>query len=114
MGLRAANGLQNTTNAPQIAAKVLEQARFYAENGRSMGDQGAVRSPSEAAEAAVTHPQIHRLIVHYRNVIAGHLHAGSQARQKVSILCRARALPNHRAIHRRQYRPKTMPGEQVQ
>jgi alanyl-tRNA synthetase len=98
---------------PQQAAIVLEETPFYAEAGGQVGDQGVIGGETGTFRVVDTQRPVPGLIVHYGQMIEGHLKVGAQVHADVDSARRLAVMRNHSATHLLHRALKNVLGEQV-
>lgn len=86
-------------SAPQQALVILDKTPFYAESGGQIGDRGDLSSPMGNFQVEDTGRPIKGLIVHYGQLIEGHLHVGDSVQASVIEQRREDTIRNHSATH---------------
>jgi len=100
-------------SAPDMAALVLTETPFYAEMGGQVGDRGVIGGPTGSFEVRDTQRPVPGLIVHYGQMIEGHLRVGSAVRAEVDLARRRAIMRNHSATHLLHRALKDILGDQV-
>ncbi len=100
-------------SAPDSAALVLTETPFYAEMGGQVGDRGVIGGPTGSFEVRDTQRPVPGLIVHYGQMIEGHLRVGSEVRAEVDLARRRAIMRNHSATHLLHRALKDILGDQV-
>ena len=100
-------------SAPQAAALVLAETPFYAEAGGQIGDQGTINATTGTFRVADTQRPVPGLIVHYGQMIEGHLRVGTEIRAEVDSARRQMIMRNHSATHLLHRALKDILGDQV-
>ncbi len=104
---------EDDVSAPQRAAIALETTPFYAEAGGQVGDRGVIGGPTGTFRVEDTQRPVPGLIVHYGQMIEGHLRVGSEVRVEVDAARRSSTMRNHSATHLLHRALKDVLGEQV-
>jgi alanyl-tRNA synthetase len=86
-------------SAPQQALVILDKTPFYAESGGQIGDHGDLSSTMGNFQVEDTRRPIKGLIVHYGQLIEGHLHVGEDVQASVIEQRREDTIRNHSATH---------------
>ena len=86
-------------SAPQQALVILDKTPFYAESGGQIGDHGDLTSTMGNFQVEDTRRPIKGLIVHYGQLIEGHLHVGEDVQASVIEQRREDTIRNHSATH---------------
>ncbi|HUY77694.1 MAG TPA: alanine--tRNA ligase, partial [Ktedonobacterales bacterium] len=100
-------------SAPDTAALVLTETPFYAEMGGQVGDRGVIGGPTGLFEVRDTQRPVPGLIVHYGQMIEGHLRVDSEVRAQVDLDRRRAIMRNHSATHLLHRALKDILGDQV-
>jgi alanyl-tRNA synthetase len=99
--------------APQAAGLVLAETPFYAEAGGQIGDQGTINATTGTFRVGDTQRPVPGLIVHYGQLIEGHLRVGTEVRAEADLARRQMIMRNHSATHLLHRALKDTLGEQV-
>jgi alanyl-tRNA synthetase len=86
-------------SAPQQALVILDKTPFYAESGGQIGDYGDLSSTMGNFQVEDTRRPIKGLIVHYGQLIEGHLRVGEGVQASVIEQRREDTIRNHSATH---------------
>jgi len=103
-----------SVSAPQSALVILDSTPFYAESGGQIGDQGDIIGSVGVFKVQDTRRPLKGLIVHYGELVEGHLRVGEEVQCDVVAQRREDTMRNHSATHLLHKALRDMLGTQVE
>jgi alanyl-tRNA synthetase len=103
-----------SVSAPQQALVILDSTPFYAESGGQIGDQGDIIGSVGVFKVQDTRRPLKGLIVHYGELVEGHLRVGEEVQCDVIAQRREDTMRNHSATHLLHKALRDMLGTQVE